>query len=203
MTSRPRVFECHKRFKSGRKEVENDPKSGRPSTTKTDESIMRVKQLVQSDSRLTVRIIAHELGLNRELVWTIFLLYDLGTREVCAKLVPAPKILLEDQKQRQVNFCKDLLEKIRDDPDILYQVITEDETWVSQYDPEMKRKSMQWKTTESPGPKKTRTSKSKIQVMLIAIFDQKGLVHHVLVPEGETINQYFYQQVLICLHDRV
>ena len=32
--SRPRVFEWHKRFKSGREEVEDDPRSGRPSTTK-------------------------------------------------------------------------------------------------------------------------------------------------------------------------
>ena len=40
-------------------------------------------------------------------------------------------------------------------------------------------------------------SKSKIKEMLIAFFDQKGLVHHELVPEGETMNQHFYHQVLI------
>ena len=137
--SRPRVFEWHKRFKSRREEVENDPKSGRPSKTKTDENIMRVKKLVQSDRRLTVRMIADELDLNRETVRTI-LLYDLGMRKVCAKLVP--KILSEDQKQRRVNFCKGMLEKIRYDPDILYQVVTGDETWVFQYDLETKRQSM-------------------------------------------------------------
>ena len=60
---------------------------------------------------------------------------------------------------------------------------------------------MQWKTTESPRPKKVRMSKSKIKVMLIAFFEQKGLVYHDFVPEGEAVNQYFYQQVLICLHD--
>ena len=48
-----------------------------------------------------------------------------------------------------------------------------------------------------------RMSKSKIKVMLIAFFDQKSLVYHIFVPEGETVNQYFYQQVLIRLHDRV
>ena len=99
--SRPRVFEWHKRFKSGREEVENDLKSERPSTTKTHENIMRVKQLVRSDRRLTVRMIADELGLNRESVRTI-LLHDLGMPKVCVKLVP--KILSEDQKQPQVNF---------------------------------------------------------------------------------------------------
>ena len=54
--SRPRVFEWHKRFKSGRKEVEDDPRSGRPSTTKTDKNIVRVKQMVRSDRRLTIRM---------------------------------------------------------------------------------------------------------------------------------------------------
>ena len=187
--SRPRVFKWHKRFKSGREEVEDDPRSGRPSTTKTDKNIVRVKQMVRSDRRLTIRMIADNLDLNRESVRSI-LLHDLGMRKVCAKLVP--KILSEDQKQRRVDFCKDMLEKIRDDPNILYQVITGDETWVFQYDPETKRQSMQWKTAGSPRPKKARMSKSKIKVMLIAFFDQKGLVHHEFVPEGETVNQYFY-----------
>ena len=105
--SRPRVFKWHKRFKSGRKEMKNDPKSQQSSTTKMDENIMRVKQLVQSDHRLMVRMIADELGLNRESVQTM-LLHDLWMRKVCAKLVP--KILSTDQTQRRVNFCKDMLE---------------------------------------------------------------------------------------------
>ena len=108
---------------------------------------MKVKQQVRSDRRLTVRMIADELGLNRESMPTI-LLHDLGMRKVCAKLVL--KILLEDQKQHRDNFCKDMLEKMEDDPDILYQVITGDETWVFQYDPETKRQSMQLKTAELP-----------------------------------------------------
>ena len=134
-------------------------------------------------------MMADELGLNRESVRTI-LLHDLGKQKMCAKLVP--KILSEDQKQCRLNFCKCMLEKIRGNPDILYQVITGDETWVFQYDPETKRQSMRWKTAVSPRPKKAHMSKSKIKVMLIAFFDQKGLAHHEFVPEGETVNQYFY-----------
>ena len=96
-----------------------------------------------------------------------------------------------------------MLEKIRDNSDILYQVITGDETWVFQYDAETKRQSMQWKTTELPQSKKARMSKSKIKVTLIAFFKQKDLIHHEFMPKGKTVNPYFYQQVLICLHDRV
>ena len=52
--SRPRVFEWHKRFASGRETVQDDPKSGRPSSTRTDENIEKVDELVRSDRRMTV-----------------------------------------------------------------------------------------------------------------------------------------------------
>ena len=87
------------------------------------------------------------------------------------------KILLEDQKQNRVKFCEDMLEKIKDDSDIFRQIITGDETLAFQYNPETKRQSMQWKSVESPRPKKTCMSKLKIKVMLI-VFNQKDMVHH-------------------------
>ena len=52
--SRTKIFKWHKHFEKGSKEVEDDPKTGQPFTMRTDENITRVKQLVQSDHRLTV-----------------------------------------------------------------------------------------------------------------------------------------------------
>jgi hypothetical protein len=46
------------------------------------------------------------------------------------------------------------LEQIEEDPDFLNSVVTCEETWLFQYDPETKRQSMQWKTTHSPRPKR-------------------------------------------------
>ena len=37
--SRCRVFELHKRSKEEREDVEDDPRSGRPSTNKTEENV--------------------------------------------------------------------------------------------------------------------------------------------------------------------
>ena len=51
--SRTRAFEWHKRFKEGREEVEDDPRSGRPSTSRTVDNIERVKQMVHADRRLS------------------------------------------------------------------------------------------------------------------------------------------------------
>ena len=69
--SKTPLFEWHRRFKEGREEVENNHRSGRPSTSRTDENVERVRQKVRSDRRLTVRIIADELGMNSERVWSI------------------------------------------------------------------------------------------------------------------------------------
>ena len=52
--SKMQIFEWHKHFEKGYEEVEDDPKTVRLSTTRTEENITRVKQLVQSDRRLTI-----------------------------------------------------------------------------------------------------------------------------------------------------
>ena len=75
--SRTRLFEWYMRFKEGREMVEDDYRSGRPSTSRTDENVERVRQKVRSDRRLTVRMIADELGMNSERVWRI-IAEDLG-----------------------------------------------------------------------------------------------------------------------------
>jgi len=102
---------------------------------------------VHENRRLTVRSIAEQVNIDGETVRKI-LTEDLEMRKVCVKMVP--KELTEEQKQRRVTICQHLLER---QDDILGRVITRDETWVYQYDPEMKQQSAQWKTVNSPRPK--------------------------------------------------
>jgi len=74
-------------------------------------------------------------------------------------------------------------------------VITGDETWIFEYDPETKRQSKEWHTSASPCPKKARMSKSKIKSMLICFFDSQGIVHTEFVPQGQTLNQFYYREI--------
>jgi len=83
-----------------------------------------------------------------------------------------PKDLTEEQKQRRVTISQDLLER---QDDVLGHVITGDETWVYHYDPEMKQQNAQWKTANSPRPKKFHRSKSRVKTMLLTFFDIDGL----------------------------
>ena len=75
-------------------------------------------------------------------------------------------------------------------------VSTGDESWVFQYDPRTKQQSCQWKSATSPRPKKAYMQRSQVKVMLITFFDHHGLVHHELIPQGQTLNQIFYKKVL-------
>ena len=182
--SRTRLLEWHRRFKEVREEVEDDHKSGRPSTSRTDENVESVRQKVQSDCRLTVRMIAYELGMNSEKVWRI-VTEDLGKRKICAKMVP--RLLNEGQKERHVQVCQDILEQLETEPNLLKRVVTGDESWIFEYDPLTKRQSLEWKSALSPRPKKL---KSKTKVMLIAVFDVHGIVQAEFLPQGQTINQH-------------
>jgi len=42
---------------------------------------------------------------------------------------------------------------------------------------------------------KARMSKSKIKSMLIGFFDSQGSVHTEFVPQGQTVNQFYYREI--------
>ena len=65
-----------------------------------------------------------------------------------------------------------------------------------------KRQSKEWHTSASPRPKKAR-SKSKIKSMLICFFDSQRIVHTEFVPQGQTVNHFYYCEVLERLRKRV
>ena len=84
--SRAQVFRWHKSILEGREQVEDEPRAGRPSTSKTDDNVERVRSLVRSYRRLTLRMVSSELNLNRFNVHQ-FITQDLDMRKVCAKMV--------------------------------------------------------------------------------------------------------------------
>ena len=100
-------------------------------------------------------------------------------------------------------MCLDLLDHLEKEPEFFGHVITGDESWILEYNPQPKRRSQEWHTANSLRPKKARMSKSKIKSTLICFFDNQGIVHKEFVPPGQTVNQTFYQEVLERLRKRV
>jgi len=99
--------------------------------------------------------------------------------------------------------CTKLQGAVRHDPNFLSQVITGDESWVYDYDPETKQQSTQWKTPSSPRPKEARQVRSNINSLLIIFWDIRGIVLKEFVPPGQTVNGKFYCEVSRRLRENV
>ncbi|UYV63275.1 hypothetical protein LAZ67_2003626 [Cordylochernes scorpioides] len=119
---------------------------------------------------------------------------DLHLKRSAANFVP--HLLTNEQKKHRKETCKNMVEMFHSDPHWLKIVITGDETWVYGYDPETNRQSSQWPEPGEPRFKKARMIKSRLKCLLIAFFDVKRLIQYEFVPEGQTINQHYYLDVL-------
>ncbi|UYV75591.1 hypothetical protein LAZ67_13000681 [Cordylochernes scorpioides] len=173
----------HKAFKECREEVADEPRSGRPTTARTDENVDRVIEVLHTDRRLSIQQIADTLHMST------FVVHGIVTEDL--------------QVQRTYLRCQELLDLIQNEPDFLNSVVTGDESWMFEYDPESKRQSCAWHTKSSPRPKKARMSKLRIKTMIIVFFDIRGIVHCEFVPQGQTVNSAFYLEVLRRLKRRI
>lgn len=191
--SRSRVFEWFARFKAGRESTEDDERTGRPRSSRMDENIERVQTLVKQDRRMTIAMIAETLNLSVGSVFTI-MTGDLKKRKLCARFVPHS--LTREQKEQRVAACEDLIAKADQDPNFLQNIVTGDESWCLEYDPETKRQSAEWTSPGKKRPMKVRASKSRTKTMLITFFDGRGIIHREFLRQGSTVTGAFYKDVL-------
>ncbi|GFY05525.1 protein GVQW3 [Trichonephila clavipes] len=111
--SRARVFEWCKRFSQGRESTEDDQRPGRPVTVSSPETVTKINQIVRSDHRMSIWMIAEAVNADKETVRKI-LHEELDMTKVCAKLVP--KNLTPDQKLLRHQVCSDFLGRLEEDP---------------------------------------------------------------------------------------
>ena len=83
-----------------------------------------------------------------------------------------------------INIAEDILDSVRDDPNLLQAVITGDESWVYGYDVETKAQSSQWKLPHEPRPK------SKKELIKITKYDflsasRIGKRHKCIISGGD------------------
>ena len=53
-----------------------------------------------------------------------------------------PKNLATEQKAKRRDVCLDLLDRLEREPEFFSHIITGDELWILEYDPETKRQSL-------------------------------------------------------------
>ncbi|GFY69673.1 HTH_48 domain-containing protein [Trichonephila inaurata madagascariensis] len=100
-------------FRSGRKSVGDDQRPGQANTVITSDLIDKVDDLVRSDRRVTLRMLALKLDASYGTVWTI--VHDsLRFRKVCATWVP--KQLTDQQKKLRMGLALQHLFRYQEDP---------------------------------------------------------------------------------------
>jgi transposase len=191
--SRSSVFKLFKQFKDGREDLQDNPRSERPLTSRNADTITTVREMVTRDRRWTLRMMSDELNVSKKRIPQI-LHEDLRKRKICVKFVPHS--LRDEQKQRRLTSCQGFIQICQDNLSFLECTVTGDESWVFQYDPETKRQSMQWTSEASRSLKKFRLQKSKIKIMLITFFDKQGVIRKEFVPERQKVNGAFYVEVI-------
>jgi len=158
--SQSKTFLWYKRFKDGRKSVDDEELSGRPSTSTTPENIAKVREAILADRGQTIHDVCEIVGLSYGTVQRI-LADNLNMRRSFARFVP--RLLSDDQKALHVSVCRELKQQGRDDLSFISNIITGDEICVYVYDHETKQQSSQWKSPNSTRPKKARQVHSNVK----------------------------------------
>jgi hypothetical protein len=119
--------------------VEDDERSGPPSTSKTTENVKNIRELIHKNHRRTIHELTDTSGIGYVVCQEI--LIELNMRRIATKFVP--QVLTNDLKQWCVNVCLELWEKANKDPTFMSisRIITGEESWICGYSPETKQQS--------------------------------------------------------------
>ena len=173
------VFERQKWFKVGREDVKGESRSGRPSSSRTEINVERVKQLACSDHWLTVQIIANQLNMEKRPLWKI-ITEDLSRWKISQDFWIIIRRSTECRCVRILNQT-------------CFVVITGEKTWIF-----MKNKKPSAKTISllRRQCKRKKDTQSKVKIILIMFIDIRGIVHSRVLPQSQTINQHVYKEIL-------
>ena len=176
----------------GKVSIADKPRSDCPSTSVNPDNKTYADELIRTDRHTTVEELASKLDVSIGSAHLI--VASLGYSKVCARWVP--RQLMEDHKTERVRCCTQLLEHHHGDPTFLERIITGDETWVYHFEPESKRRSMEWRHPTSPRTKKFKVQTSAGKIMGTVFLDSQGVILVDFLPKGETINSEVYIETL-------
>jgi hypothetical protein len=118
----------------------------------------------------------------------------LGLSKVSATWLP--RRLTPLQKRQCVECSREFLDLCGDNHNvILRRIVTGDETWVHQYEPESKQESMQWHAKGTPPPRKLKVSPSARMSMATVFWDTEGILLIDYMDKGVTITGEYYARL--------
>ena len=80
---------------------------------------------------------------------------------------------------------------------LMDHVVTGDETWIYQYDPESKKQSSVWRFPGEHNPNKVKRQKSAGKQMIATFFAKRGHVTTIPLVERKTVSSEWYSEVCV------
>ncbi|KAF2345576.1 Transposase type 1, partial [Trinorchestia longiramus] len=182
-------------------ETEDDPRSGRPCTSVCVENIDAVRDLIEKERRITTESVANTLNISVGSAHKI-LVDSLGLSKLSARWVP--RLLRLDQQESRADLSMEILNKRDENPELFLQrIVTRDETWLYQYDPEDKTQSKQWMPRGGSGPVKAKSERSRGKVMATVFWDAVGILLVDFLENKKTITAVYYEEILRKLSKKI
>lgn len=189
------VFRWYKEFQRGSFDLDDDERSGRPITRRTQENIDTVKKLIQADRRITYKQIQEVLNIGASTLNSI-LHEDLKVKKICSLWVPHS--LNENQRATRVDWCIKMMNKYDSgrskDVD---SIVTGDETWLYYFDLPTKSKSKLWVFEDESTPTMVKQQRSVKKRMIVVFFGKRGIIKRVVLDSQKTVTAAWYAG--ICL----
>ncbi len=171
----------YKAFREGRTSVVDLQRAPRSRTGTSADNVQMVRRMIDQDKSITFAALMTQTGLSQTSVHCI-VTKELGLKLRSAKFLP--NFLTPRHIVQCFQHCSDMLHRIRQNPSFLKKIVTMDEAWYYQYDPELKRQASQWLAPGEPRPVHVRRTISVKKVMLVAFFDFRGMVHFEFLRGG-------------------
>ena len=119
------VFHCFRQFQRNKFSVEDAPRSGRPSTSLTEQTIDAVRKIIGDDPHSAYQQIEAILGISSAPINSRIHDY-LNLRKVCGGWV---QHTLTDDQQQRVQFCRHSLKRFEEGRSRhVFDIITGDES---------------------------------------------------------------------------
>ncbi len=192
-----RIRHWYREFEKGRDTLVDLQRRARDKSGRSPANIQTIQTLLQTDRRMTVHAMERQTGIPHTTIHRI-LRKDLHLQKKCAKFVP--KILNPDQLRERFECSQTMLRAVHRNPEILKRIVTSDESWMYQYDPDLKCHSSEWLGKHDPRPMKAMRSRATGKVLLISFFDFKGMIHMEFL-RNRTVNTELFIQILGRLKD--
>ncbi|UYV71194.1 Transposase [Cordylochernes scorpioides] len=109
---------------------------------KDAQNVQKITDLIKENPRTTLLELEQDTGISKTTIGRI-VTKDLKLKKTPAKFIP--RFLTNEQKLCRLATCENMLEMTRTDSEWKDKIITGDETWVYDYDPETKRQHAEWR----------------------------------------------------------